>query len=512
MLTLDNARQRSRLLAGAKLRSLAPSRAGRKRRGRLLIFAGCVAALLSGCAHYEPAPIAPEQRAVAFEARSLVDLRLQKFIAAALGAAEPGKSAAVRSWNLARLTLAALYYHPDLDIARAKAEAARAAVLTASQRPNPTLNLAAVFGAGAAAAAIPAGAAPMTIGPVIDFVIEGSDKREYRSAKARHLADAAREDLATAAWQVHGRVRGALLDLWAAQRRESLMRRRLALQDERVGLLESRLASGAASSPDVSRERVVRAQSALALGDSERALADARARLASAIGIPLAALDGISLSLDAFERPTAPIAGAAAGDLRRRALTGRSDIAAALAAYEAAQSAVQLAIAEQYPNVTLGPGYQYDFGVNKYLLGPSVTLPLFNRTEGPIAEAIAARREAAARFDALQAGVIGAIDRAAADATAAGAAVTTGDALVADARRRAAQVQQSFAAGRADRPSLVAAELEQIAAELARFDAVVAQRRALGDAEDALHDPLFEPAAPFIAPQEDPRHAAEPGV
>lgn len=512
MLTLDNARQRSRLLAGAELRSLAPSRAGRKRRGRLLILAGCVAALLSGCARYEAAPIAPKQRSDAFETRSLGDPRLRKFIAAALGAAEPGKSAADPPWSLARLTLAALYYHPDLDIARAKLAVARAAALTAGQRPNPTLNFTAVFGTGAGAAAIPAGAAPMTIGPVIDFLVEGFDKREYRTDRARHLAAAAREDLATAGWQVRGRVRGALLDLWAAQRRVSLMRRRLALQDERVDLLASRLASGAAASLDVSRERVSRAQVALALRDNERALTDARARLASAIGVPLAALDGISLSLDVFDRPTAPAAGIAAGELRRRALTGRSDIAAALAAYEAAQSSVQLAIAGQYPNVTLGPGYQYDFGVNKYLLGPSVTLPIFNRNEGPIAEAIAARHEAAARFDALQAGVIGAIDRAAADATAADAAVTTGDALVGDARRRAAQVRQSLAAGRADRPSLVAAELEQIVAELARFDAVVAQRRALGDVEDALHTPLFEPAGSFLAPEEDPRHPAEPGV
>ena len=467
----------------------------------------CVAMVL-GCARYEPAPIMPAQSAAAFEARSLGDARLRKFIAAALGPTVAGNS----TWDLGRLTLAALYYHPDLDLARAKLATARAGAVTASQRPNPTLDVAAVFGTSAAAAAIPAGAAPITAGALINFVIEGFDKREYRTAKARHLVEAAREDLATAAWVVRGRVRAALLDLWAEQRRLLLMRRRLALQDELVGLLESRLAAGAAAALEVARERLSRAQLMLSLRDTERTLADAGARLASAVGVPLAALDGLSLEFDAFDHPAAPTAGVAAGELRRRALTGRSDVAAALAAYEAAQSAVQLAIAEQYPNVTLGPGYQYDFGVNKYLLGPSVTLPIFNRNEGPIAEAIAAQREAAARFDALQAGIIGAIDRAAADAAAASAAVMTGDALVAAARRRAAQVQQSFAAGQVDRPTLLASGLEHAAAELSRFDAVVAHRRALGNLEDALHHPLFEPAAPLLVPEEDPRHPAEPGA
>ena len=86
--------------------------------------------------------------------------------------------------GLARLTLAALYYHADLDIARADLAAAKAGVTIAGERPNPTLNLTALVATNAVAGAITPGAAPLEIGPVIDFVLETADKREYRSAGA----------------------------------------------------------------------------------------------------------------------------------------------------------------------------------------------------------------------------------------------------------------------------------------------------------------------------------------
>src|SRR5262249_49546901 len=85
----------------------------------------------------------------------------------------------------------------------------------------------------------------------------------------------------------------------------------------------------------------------------------------------------------------------------------------ALADYGASQSALQLEIARQYPDVRIGPGYEYDQGLNKWsTIGVSLELPVLNRNAGPIGEADARRTEAAARFAELQATVIDEIDRA----------------------------------------------------------------------------------------------------
>ena len=458
--------------------------------------------MLSGCASYKPVPIVPADNARALEGRSLHDERLQRFVRLAL--ADGGRPRAGAAWGLPALTFAAIYYHPDLDIAHARLQAAEAGIRTAAQIPNPSLGFEDLHynpGPGTWVAA-----------PIINFVIETFGKREARTAEARHLADAARWDLATAGWQVRGHVRTGMLALWAARHRLALTRRRLALQDQLVALLQRRFDAGQASALDVSRERINRAQITFTLRDLERAEAEARVQLAGAIGIPAHALDGADLSLAAFDQSPRLPAEIGTGALRRRALTHRTDVQASLQDYEAAQSALQLAIANQYPNITLSPGYIYDAGINGFLMLPAADLPIFNQNQGPIAQALARRQEAASTFTALQAQVIAALDQAAAAYRATIRSVATGDALLADAEHRARQIEQSFRAGDADRPTLVTAELEAAATALSRFDAVVQQRQALGALEDALQQPFYDPGKCPAVPAANPRLPAASGA
>ncbi len=423
-------------------------------------------ALVTGCAEYRPEPLPAAASAGELENRALDDPRLRAFVLASLaGEAEPGNGI---SWDLTRLTLAAIYYHPEIDIARARLALSRARVITAEQRPNPTLNFAAIVNTAAVAGAIAPGAIPLTIGPVINLIVETFGKREYRVGQASQLTEASRWDLATAGWQVRAGVRGALLDLWAARQRIALTRQRLDREEELV------------------------------------------ARLATAVGLPVRALAGAALSFDAFEHAMPLSDGVVGGELRRRALTGRTDIEAALADYEAAQSGLQLAMANQYPNVTFGPGYNYDIGVNKFSLSPALDLPVFNQNQGQIAEALASRQQAAAKFTALQAGIIGAIDAALAAHGAATRELATADALLAGAQRRAGQVAASFRAGQVDRPTLVSADLETAVIRVAQLDAMVAQLQAIGALEDALQSPLYGPTALFSVPQTSPRLPLEP--
>ncbi len=475
---------------------------------RTLFVLAILGALVMGCAEVSPEPLSAAASAGDLESRTLDDPRLRAFVHAVLaGEAEP---AAGISWDLTRLTLAAIYYHPELDIARARLALSRARMITAGQHPNPTLNFAAIGNTAAAAGAIVPGALPLTIGPVINVIIETFGKREARIGQASQLTEAARWDLATAGWQVRAAVRGALLDLWAARQRMALTHQRLDLEEQLVRFLERRREVGEASAFDASRERITRTQIAVDLRGFERAEAAAEARLATSVGLPVSALAGTALSFDAFEHVRPLSDGVAGGELRRRALTGRTDIEAALAEYEAAQSGLQLAVAGQYPNVTLGPGYNYDIGVNKFSLSPALDLPVFNQNQGQIAEALASRQQAAAKFTALQAGIVGAIDAALAAYGAATRELATADALLAGAQRRASQVAASFRAGQVDRPTFVSAELETAVIRLARFDAAVARLQAIGALEDALQSPLYEPSALFSVPQTSPRVSSEP--
>ncbi|MDF0491391.1 TolC family protein [Sphingomonas sp. H39-1-10] len=464
---------------------------------RDIFLLGCATSLLAGCATYRAEPIVPAQSAARFDARTLDDPRLAGFIAAA----RPDDQGS--GWTLDRLTLAALYFHPNLDIAYARAEVAKAAIRTAAQRPNPSLNLSPQYNA---TTMIPS---PWTVGAAINLLVETFGKRGDRTTEARDQADAARFDITTAVWQVRGGVRSALLDLWSADQHLDLARRRLEQQAQLFELLEHRLGAGEASGLDVAREAINRDQFTLAVRDAERAVATARTQVASAVGLPAHAFDGVTINLDSLGSDRLAGASPAIGDLRQAALTGRSDVQAALAQYEASQSALKLQVANQYPNLSFGPGYTYDQGDRKFSLPLTLDLPIFNQNQGPIAEATARRKQAAAGFLALQAQIIGAIDTTMASWQGATRSLATADALLAAARSRQARTIRLFQAGQIDRPTLLAGDLEVAAAELSRLDAAVAQRQALGQIEDAVQQPLFGTGAPFAIPSTSPRRVEE---
>ncbi|MHB8530124.1 MAG: TolC family protein, partial [Caulobacteraceae bacterium] len=159
---------------------------------------------------------------------------------------------------------------------------------------------------------------------------------------------------------------------------------------------------------------------------------------------------------------------------------------------------------------TLSPGYSHGEAGNSFgLASPGLELPIFNQHQGPIAEAVARRKEAAANFTALQARIIGAIDTAAVAYQTATRGVATTTALLDSQERRQARTAALFRAGQIDRPTLLTGALEVSAVQLSNVDAALVQRQALGELEDALQQPLFDPQA---APLTDlaPRSAAEP--
>src|SRR5260370_41910357 len=94
--------------------------------------------LLAGCAvqRYRPAPIVPSATASRFESRSLADSGLQSFEEQNLG--RPVSPWPPKTWDLQKLSLAALYFNPTLESARAHVAGTEAALVTAAAPPPPS--------------------------------------------------------------------------------------------------------------------------------------------------------------------------------------------------------------------------------------------------------------------------------------------------------------------------------------------------------------------------------------
>jgi cobalt-zinc-cadmium efflux system outer membrane protein len=450
-----------------------------RRHAPFILFTAAVVTILSaGCAKYTPRPITPAETASAFEARTLESPRLREFIESSLHReVSPWPPA---SWDFSTLLLAACYYHPDLAMARAKWRVAEAGKITAGERPNPGISVPPGFVANPSKS-------PWLYGAVLDIPIETAGKRGYRMARAGHLADAAHLNIQTAAWHVRSRLRSALLDLYTSRKSLAELDRELAVREELVGLMSLQLAHGEISRPDATQARISLDRTRLTLQEAKMKEAERRVRLASALGLPVRALQNAEISYDFLEQlpPALP-----QPELRRLALLSRPDILGALAEYEAAQSALQLQIAKQYPDLHLGPGYHFDDSENKWTFGISLTLPVLNQNQGPIAEASARREEAAARFIALQAGVIEEMDRATAGYQEALRKLETAKNLEASARDREEAAKRRLEAGETDRLTLLDSKLILQKAAIDRLMTFYQAQQALGLLEDALRSPV----------------------
>jgi outer membrane protein TolC len=223
-------------------------------------------------------------------------------------------------------------------------------------------------------------------------------------------------------------------------------------------------------------------QSQLQSSDAQKITAEAQATLASALGISVAALKNIHLSFTSIDSlPSLPNEQI----LRRSALLQRSDVLALLADYAASEAFLRLEISKQWPDLHLGPGYSFDQGQDKWTIGFNLTLPVFDQNRGPIAEALAKRREAAANFIAIQAKALGELELALASYRGSLAKMITANQLLAAEEKQLASLETRFQAGETDRLARGLAEVQLQTTRLARLEAVIETARALGSLEDA---------------------------
>ncbi|MFH1043974.1 MAG: TolC family protein [Pseudomonadota bacterium] len=444
-----------------------------------MLLAAC---LLGACATqtYRAKPIAPEQAARQWRERSLQSPLLQAYMA---GQGHAENRLPVKEWGLPELTMAAFFFHPNLELARAQWQAAQAMQATAAQKLNPSLNTSAEHHSKAS------GVSPWTLGVALDFTLEASGKREARMEHAASLSEAARLDSGQTAWQVRSHLRLRLLDYYAVLRQVELLQEETAARAEIVRLLETRLGAGLISDVDVSDARL-QFQKTQAILDAETSrIPELQATLAAAVGLPALALATATLQLSAFDRIVAADRLPAA-EIQRAALLNRLDIRAALARYSAAEAKFRLEIAKQRPDIALGPGYSFDQGDNRWSLGLSLALAWLNKNEGPIAEALAQREVEARRFEALQARVIGEQEQGLVRYLASLDELAKAEGLRNAVTAKAALIEKQFDAGYSDRIELAGTRLEGISAEQAVSDARIRTQRALGALEDAVQQPL----------------------
>ncbi|MEQ2008244.1 MAG: TolC family protein [Limisphaerales bacterium] len=442
----------------------------------------------TGCATYEPKPLAPEKTAAAFDARRLDAPELRLFLEQQLGRElKEWPLKHPEAWSLEKLTLTAYFHNPELAVARARWQTTQAAELTAGARPNPTLSASPTFNFDAASAVSP-------WKPVanLELPIETVGKRGLRLARAKQQTEAARHEFFVAAWRVRSGVGAALEELFFSGLLSGNAEQRVTMLKQQLDLIVQRQQAGEAPPSEVTVDRLAYEKAKIEHDLARERNVTAKARLAEAVGVPAREFTELPMAYG----PWSPqMSAAELAKLRENALLGRPDLRAALANYEAAQLALQLEVAKQYPDVRLGTGYEWDQGANKWqLFSLAVELPVFNRNQGPIAEARARREEAAAKFNALQAKAAADINAAIGSFQSARVRIFAEKAMFEAVAKNEAAARALLRDGEGTRLDLLRAQLERLDAQ--RLSADVSHRHwlAVNALEDALQQPLAQRA------------------
>ncbi len=355
------------------------------------------ATLLFGCQFqaYQAKPIDPQKVSVAFEQRSFSDQKFQEFLITQGYAAS---ELPLTKWDLKALTLCAHYFHPSLNVARAQWKAAQTSEKTAAEKPLPTINT--TFSRS--------NQANEDINPFayqfsIDIPIETHNKRQIQIEGFSHLTEIAKLGIAQTAWQLRQNIALTLIEMRWQVTQQQLLKNEVANKENIVSMLEKRKQFGLASSIELSQSKLQLQNSQMTLSNLQTQKTALQSQLANTLGLPLHVVQKMPLVVKLAENSHSPHTDA----IKKSALQNRLDVHIALEQYKIAENKLKLEIAKQYPDITISPGLAYEFGDTVWSLGFSGLMNLLKKNKVAIAEAEQLREVEVAKFEALQANVIG---------------------------------------------------------------------------------------------------------
>lgn len=286
---------------------------------------------------------------------------------------------------------------PTLGAARHEAAAHDGAVRQAGAIPNPELS-GLVEGRDSAA---------RTTTIQLSQPIELGGKRGARVAAAERGRDAALAELRGARGELRAATGAAFHEALAAQEAERLARSSLEIAASALDAAARRVAAGKNSPVDEARARIAAASARIELVQAGGELANARRRLAALWGGSPNDFGPVEGRLEAIPE-AAPLA-----HLMER-LAQSPQLARARIEVERRRALSQLERARRIPDLTVSVGSKRDaqFGRSQATVGLALPLPLFDRNQGNLQEALQRTGKAADELAAAEARLAGELEQA----------------------------------------------------------------------------------------------------
>ncbi len=281
----------------------------------------------------------------------------------------------------------ALDHNPALTAARREVGATEAQLLQGSLRPNPELSY----------QADDASKASRTSTVELGLPIETGGKREARMRAAGLGREVAQADLSSVALRLRSAVISAFFDVLAAQELRNTAGDSVKIAQRATDIAAKRVAAGKISPVEETRARVAEAGARVALTQADSDLRNARRRLTSLWGNAIPAFT--EASGDVEQLPSLP-----GEDTVAQRLADSPQLLRAQRELERRKSLVALEQSRAVPDVTVSLGMKRSIEVqgDQALVALKVPLPLFNRNQGNLQEALQREEKAGAELQTVR--------------------------------------------------------------------------------------------------------------
>lgn len=311
------------------------------------------------------------------------------------------------SFTLDQAIGTAIQNNPQLKAAQARLGVSEAQIITAGARLNPSI-------------LSDNGIAEKTYRLGIEQTLELGGKRKKRVAVAQAQQQAVMTEINTVLLDLRTNVRRTYTRLYNAQEREKAYQDIVKTTERLLGVAQSREQAGDIARVDVLGARIAVTNTRNDLQSASYQVIEARNGLNALLNQPINASAQLippspfsQADLIKLPKPEqgAPLQGAvteATANLEaliQEALTNRPELQQTVRGFEVAQRQLELARSNRIPNLRLAAGPDMVFGdgsaFNAFVTG-NLDLPVFNRQQGPIQEALAQQKQLSLEQDAVK--------------------------------------------------------------------------------------------------------------
>jgi len=345
-----------------------------------------IAFFIAGCQSYEPAPLDIGSYRNDLENRLINIEPITEFanrVAASDGV--PVQFDMHDGISPSEGEVIALFYNPELRMARLEASVALAKYETAGLWQDP------VFGFDGAEISSPS--APFEFGFMANVSIPISGRLKVEKKRAGTIYEAQLMKLINDEWNVRSELRRRWVN-WATATLQVQLFNEAIDQLERIILIADTLAkAGEINRVEYRLLTVELASYKVKATDATLHLFEEELVLIGLMGLPPVSGEYLIAEFPAIQTTVT-------GDETARLIDANTELAILFANYQTAEESLRLEIKKQYPDIEIGSGYGSEFNDHRVLFGLTIPLSIWNRNQAGIANA-KTQREVARLFREL---------------------------------------------------------------------------------------------------------------